>query len=267
MMRGPNLESAIHREYRQASALCWSTILSEAAFVLRTMVELPFSVFGACANNILGQGCQNCGMDLPDSVEGRTAGSDSVDGRTAGPPGRTHQLRKHMAMIGHPILGDPRYTYGYMAQRQGWASHPAESAINNDDGNGSALGAHTPPLTMNTSDGPVSREAVDGAGSHTLEGNQVDGDELQQQEDNGEPANKMLHARSIEEDTSPEPVPGNASETVNSREHGLENELCLWAVQVRLRHPVNQAELDVQLDEPPGYCEMRARHREAWEQL
>ena len=24
-----------------------------------------------------------------------------------------HQLRRHMALIGHPVLGDARYTYGY----------------------------------------------------------------------------------------------------------------------------------------------------------
>eukprot|EP00891_Asterochloris_glomerata_P003231 jgi/Astpho2/3231/Aster-x1132 len=29
--------------------------------------------------------------------------------------GRTHQLRRHMALLGHPILGDRRYTGGYCA--------------------------------------------------------------------------------------------------------------------------------------------------------
>lgn len=27
--------------------------------------------------------------------------------------GRMHQLRRHMALLGHPVLGDPKYTYGY----------------------------------------------------------------------------------------------------------------------------------------------------------
>lgn len=27
--------------------------------------------------------------------------------------GRTHQLRRHMALLGHPVLGDAKYTYGY----------------------------------------------------------------------------------------------------------------------------------------------------------
>ncbi len=27
--------------------------------------------------------------------------------------GRMHQLRRHMALVGHPVLGDPKYTYGY----------------------------------------------------------------------------------------------------------------------------------------------------------
>ena len=30
--------------------------------------------------------------------------------------GRMHQLRRHMALLGHPVVGDSRYTYGY-AQR------------------------------------------------------------------------------------------------------------------------------------------------------
>ena len=27
--------------------------------------------------------------------------------------GRMHQLRRHMALLGHPVLGDTKYTYGY----------------------------------------------------------------------------------------------------------------------------------------------------------
>ena len=29
------------------------------------------------------------------------------------PAGRMHQLRRHMALLGHPVLGDSKYTYGY----------------------------------------------------------------------------------------------------------------------------------------------------------
>lgn len=29
--------------------------------------------------------------------------------------GRTHQLRKHMALIGHPLVGDGRYTAGFLS--------------------------------------------------------------------------------------------------------------------------------------------------------
>ena len=31
--------------------------------------------------------------------------------------GRKHQLRRHMALLGHPLVGDPRYTFGYAAAR------------------------------------------------------------------------------------------------------------------------------------------------------
>lgn len=30
--------------------------------------------------------------------------------------GRMHQLRRHMALLGHPVLGDARYTYGYASR-------------------------------------------------------------------------------------------------------------------------------------------------------
>lgn len=32
--------------------------------------------------------------------------------------GRKHQLRRHMALIGHPLVGDKRYTFGYAAARR-----------------------------------------------------------------------------------------------------------------------------------------------------
>ena len=31
--------------------------------------------------------------------------------------GRRHQLRRHMALIGHPLVGEPRYSFGYAQQR------------------------------------------------------------------------------------------------------------------------------------------------------
>ena len=30
--------------------------------------------------------------------------------------GRRHQLRRHLALLGHPVLGDPQYSYGYAKQ-------------------------------------------------------------------------------------------------------------------------------------------------------
>lgn len=31
--------------------------------------------------------------------------------------GRKHQLRRHMALLGHPLVGEPRYSFGYGLQR------------------------------------------------------------------------------------------------------------------------------------------------------
>lgn len=53
-------------------------------------------------------------------------------------PGRRHQLRRHMALICHPIHNDRRYTYGHAAQvglgqgrRQ--AKHSGESSGDSSD--------------------------------------------------------------------------------------------------------------------------------------
>ena len=32
------------------------------------------------------------------------------------PAGRRHQLRRHLALIGHPLVNDRQYTYGYASQ-------------------------------------------------------------------------------------------------------------------------------------------------------
>lgn len=35
------------------------------------------------------------------------------------PKSRKHQLRRHMALLGHPLLGETRYSFGYATQRLG----------------------------------------------------------------------------------------------------------------------------------------------------
>jgi hypothetical protein len=32
------------------------------------------------------------------------------------PAGRRHQLRRHLALIGHPLVNDRQYTYGFASQ-------------------------------------------------------------------------------------------------------------------------------------------------------
>jgi 23S rRNA pseudouridine1911/1915/1917 synthase len=44
--------------------------------------------------------------------------------------GRTHQIRVHMAHIGHPVLGDPTYGRGYLT-RAARLSEPARAALDN----------------------------------------------------------------------------------------------------------------------------------------
>ncbi len=67
-------------------------------------------------------------------------------------PGRTHQLRRHMALLGHPILGDRRYTGGYCAAHGRWATRldvrPAREAIRCRGGLVAQLGLQTRLLDM-----------------------------------------------------------------------------------------------------------------------
>ena len=67
-------------------------------------------------------------------------------------PGRTHQLRRHMALLGHPILGDRRYTGGYCAAQGRWATRldasSAREAIRCRGGLIAQLGLQTRLLDM-----------------------------------------------------------------------------------------------------------------------
>lgn len=47
--------------------------------------------------------------------------------------GRTHQLRVHMAALGHPILGDPLYADGEAADHDRMMLHSEELRIKHPD--------------------------------------------------------------------------------------------------------------------------------------
>jgi len=43
--------------------------------------------------------------------------------------GRMHQIRRHLAMIGHPVLGDKRYGMGELSDYNGFALHSFRTAL------------------------------------------------------------------------------------------------------------------------------------------
>jgi hypothetical protein len=48
--------------------------------------------------------------------------------------GRTHQIRRHLEGIGHPVLGDKRYGGGELSGLSGFALHSFRTAIVRPDG-------------------------------------------------------------------------------------------------------------------------------------
>ncbi|KAL0021881.1 hypothetical protein WJX77_010589 [Trebouxia sp. C0004] len=63
--------------------------------------------------------------------------------------GRMHQLRRHMALVGHPMLGDPKYTYGYAKRHPDAAvlldTHEVEQAMTPPFGVSSEHPGHQSP--------------------------------------------------------------------------------------------------------------------------
>jgi len=173
-------------------------------------------------------------------------------------------------MIGHPIMGDPRYTYGYMAQRERWlADQGSETAAKLADEVERDVNAISPSSQESTAEIAESRKGdatVSSGNQAREEANRVS--DLQRRLDGADLLHEELRAESVGVAGGPRLAPGiDSSERVESgesREHPLDCDLCLWAVEVNLIHPVTQTELNVQLDEPPLYCELRNRHQADW---
>ena len=147
--------------------------------------------------------------------------------------GRKHQLRRHMALLGHPLLGDPRYSLGYAKQRlaSGQAMEPREHVrLPVEEAAAAAdCGTAAEAAAAAAAGGVATAEAIERA--------------LLPQ---GPP-------------WLPEQPCSLLSAAVAAATQQLGLQLCLWAVELRLgSHPATGAPLHFLLPEPPGYATTRA---------
>jgi hypothetical protein len=136
--------------------------------------------------------------------------------------GRKHQLRRHMALLGHPLLGDPRYSLGYAKQRLA---------------SGQAMDPHEHVRL------PIGAAAAAAAG--TIIGT----------------AEAAPVVAAVPSDLSwlPEQPCSLLSAAIGAATEQLGLQLCLWAVELQLEsHPATGAPLHFLLPEPPGYAATRA---------
>ena len=140
--------------------------------------------------------------------------------------GRTHQLRRHMALLGHPLVGDRKYTYGYAAQRE------------------QAGFALLPELHVQSSCRASPREGISVGGGLDASS---DG-EGSSPGSTGEPSNSSGGSAWREWDASP------AAAGALARRGSPP--ICLWAVQLDLVHPVSGEPLHFEIPHPPSYAQL-----------
>ena len=136
--------------------------------------------------------------------------------------GRKHQLRRHMALLGHPLLGDPRYSLGYAKQRLA---------------SGQAMDPHEDVRLPIGAAAAAAAGAISGAAQ----------------------AAPVVAAVLTDQSWLPEQPCSLLSAAIGAATEQLGLQLCLWAVELRLEtHPATGAPLHFLLPEPPGYAATRA---------
>ena len=82
--------------------------------------------------NLPGEGEVNASLDGKQSLSRYrclAAGQDSSLLLVEPVTGRTHQIRRHLAMIGHPVLGDQRYGAAPLPELPGFALHSFRTTL------------------------------------------------------------------------------------------------------------------------------------------
>ncbi|GBF90008.1 hypothetical protein Rsub_02714 [Raphidocelis subcapitata] len=162
--------------------------------------------------------------------------------------GRTHQLRKHMAYIGHPILGDPLYRHHHI--RQGVAAERRD------------IGPLLAGMLEHARSGGGGAGGDGGDGGEAGDGGAPDGSAPQRPSaeagQGGGGAEEAADAQGGEEEDEEggSDKGGAASAAGGGQGAGGAapvQPMCLWAVELRLRHPVTREPLHLSIPDPPAY--------------
>ena len=176
--------------------------------------------------------------------------------------GRTHQLRRHMAMLGHPILGDRRYHYGWAVQHERMVNAlpptPAAPVATSD---GSA-GPNAEPRATAETDEHDSPQAVagqlrsNGSGGMPAQGGAPQAADLRSRV--GEMETAQHDAGSAKPEAAGFASAGLCMRSERSDPSADGDGLCLWAVQVDMQHPVTIKQMCVRIPEPGQFTALRA---------
>ncbi len=241
--------------------------------------QLPEECLAATAPGAAMPGGSGCGGQEAAAAAGEPGGAAGAPGAMRWVTtldlfphtGRTHQLRRHMALIGYPLVGDRKYTHGYAKQRaDNGIELPLDGHIVLAGGSGCTGGA-----AQLATAGRGAAEVPQGSpgGDAALPLQQPAGRSQQQrQAEHGGPyptesGEGLEHLGSEERLGSgganwsgvmPAPSPVAALAPGAARERGMGASyaspvLCLWAVQLTLEHPITGEQLHFELGEPQIY--------------
>lgn len=181
--------------------------------------------------------------------------------------GRTHQLRRHMMMLGHPILGDVKY---WRRAPEAGAQRPSGVQVLEE-----AELAAAPENERAVLGREWGGKAADGAGVER-DGGEVPADEARSE---GGQEGVTVNGGKVGEKRARDDGGGEEEEAVNVQlvENGeggyegkwgrcdqavaLAERMCLWKVECRLLHPVTGQVVVIQTDMPELFQAVLVAHR------
>lgn len=189
--------------------------------------------------------------------------------------GRRHQLRKHMALHGHPILGDRRYRAaggprvaagsgagggGSQSQDEGHVSDAGSSEDHNSEEAERVCAASDAGAQQEVGSAALDAVRRRSAGEGTWE----DSAARQQKAAAGSGSSDHLPASSAakaEQHAARAQVAPRNQRNMDVLADGREAPLCLWAVELHFEHPVSKQAMTLSIPEPAMYEAIRRTER------